>query len=102
MSKAFSELGIKSKNLIGPKISIEEVLGKKIEIIDYRIGESKINRNPLLTLQILYEGEMRIIFTGSAALREDIEKIPKEEFPGINTTIIKVKIKDKPEWYQFT
>jgi hypothetical protein len=44
---------------------------------------------------------MRIIFTGSAVLREDIEKVPKEDF-SITTTIIKVKIKDKPEWYQFT
>lgn len=76
-------------------------MGKKIEILDYRIGESKINRNPLLTLQILHEGEMRIIFTGSAVLREDIEKVPKEDF-SITTTIIKVKIKDKPEWFQFT
>jgi hypothetical protein len=52
-------------------------------------------------MQIIYGGELRVIFTGSAVLREDIEKVSKTDFP-IETTIIKVKVGDKPEWFQFT
>lgn len=99
--KAFSELGIRSKNLTGEKLEITEIINKNITVLDYRAGDSKYSRDgTCLTLQIEYEGEKRVIFTGSRVLLEDIQK-PEVTFP-FTTTIIKVPFKERQFFLKFT
>lgn len=100
--KTFSELGVKSKNLTGDKIEIVDVLDKQITVLDYRAGGSKYSRDGiLLTLQIKYNDETRVIFTGSGVLLEDIKLLPPESFP-FTTTIIKIPINDRKFFLKFT
>jgi len=112
--KPFSGLGIKSKTLTGDKIEIEKVLNHKVKVLAYKIGDSqygKRNTDPkYLSLQILFNDEVRVIFTGSTVLMEDVvevdekQKANNEPF-GFTTTIIEVKAKkDNKEikWYKFT
>lgn len=100
--RAFSELGVRSKNLTGDKIEIVDVLDKQITVLDYRSGDSKYSRDGiLLTLQIKFEEETRIIFTGSGVLLDDIKKLPLEAFP-FTTTIIKIPINEKKFFLKFT
>lgn len=100
--KAFSELGVRSKNLTGDKIEMVDVLDKEIIVIDYRSGDSKYSRDgTLLTLQIKYNDETRVIFTGSGVLLEDIKKLPIEAFP-FTTTIIKIPINERKFFLKFT
>lgn len=101
-TRTYSQLNIRSKNLTGVKIELEQLIDKKITIIDYRTNDSKFSREGIcLTIQIEYEGEKRVIFTGSGVLREDIEKTNREDFP-FTTTIIKVPFKDKQFFFKFT
>ncbi len=110
----FSGLGIKSKTLTGNKIAIEDVLDHKIKIIAYKISDSqygKRNTEPkYLCLQIKFNDEIRVIFTGSTVLMEDIikaeelQKANNEKF-GFYTTIIRVtaqKDNKQIKWYKFT
>lgn len=100
--KAFNELGVKSKNLTGDKIEIVEVLDKQIEVLDYRVKESKYSREGMcLTLQIRYQGKIWVIFTGSKVLLEEIESL-KGEWEAFTTTIIKVPFKEKQFFLKFT
>lgn len=96
------QLGIKSKNLTGDKIDITSVLDKEITVIDYRTKDSKYSRDgTCLTLQILFEGNTHVIFSGSAVLLGDLEKVPISDFP-FTTTIIKVVIDNKKFFLKFT
>lgn len=98
----FSQLGVQSKNLTGVKIEIEKVLDKIITVFDFRVNGSKFSRDGMcLSIQIEYENDKRVIFTGSAVLLEDIEKIPKEGFP-FTTTIVRIPFKEKQFFYKFT
>jgi hypothetical protein len=100
--KAFSELGVKSKNLTGDKIEIVDIIDKEITVLDYRVKDSKYSRDGMcLTLQIQYNGETRVIFSGSGVLLEDIEKLPKEAFP-FTTTIKKIAFKERQFFLKFT
>ncbi|QTE37511.2 hypothetical protein J3L18_00135 [Mucilaginibacter gossypii] len=99
--KTFSSLGVRSKNLTGEKITIEEILDKPVTVLDYRVGDSKFNRNEYLTLQILYEEKTRVLFTGSGVLKEDLEKLSKEDFPFIST-IVKIPFNEKQFFFKFT
>lgn len=75
---------------IGEKIKIDEIVGKVIQVIAYKTGESKYkkaNCERCLTLQIKYNDEDRIVFTGSNVLIEQIEKY-KDELP-FETVIVK-------------
>lgn len=87
--------------MTGAKIEIEKVLDKSVTVLDYRIGDSKFNRNEYLTLQILFEGETRIIFTGSGVLKEDLEKLKRDDFP-FQTTIVRIQFNEKQFFFKFT
>jgi hypothetical protein len=92
-------LGIRSKNLTGDKIDIVDVIDKEITVIDYRVKDSKYSRDGFCTtLQIKFNGEIRVIFTGSGVLRQDIEALPREAFP-FTTTIIKIPFKDNKQFF---
>jgi hypothetical protein len=98
--KKFSELGIRPKTLTGEKIAKEDILGKEITVLAFRVEESKFNRknedSECLHLQIEFEGKTRVAFLGSAVLIDQIRQVPEQEFP-FKTTIIK-----EMKWYKFT
>ncbi len=99
--KKFSQFNIEveSNSFTGDKIKIERVLNKQIEVIAYKIEDSKFKEKgngKCLTLQIKIKEEMHIVFSGSVTLMQQIEKVSKEDFP-FESTIIKDN-----DRYQFT
>lgn len=99
ITKRFAELGIKyeADNLLGEKIKIAKVLGKEIIVKAYKITKSKYEKSEYcLTIQIELNGEQKVIFTGSTALKSQIEQVNKDDFP-FTTTIENIN-----ETYQFT
>jgi len=73
----------------GDKIHINDVINMEINIIAYRVADSKYTDRKCLTLQIEFENNKHIIFTGSTVLIDQLEKY-KEQLPFI-TTIRKIK-----------
>lgn len=95
--KKFSDFGIKaeSTSFIGPSIEIQDILNQEILVLDYRIEPSKHPKKPgdmCLHLQIKYENQLRVVFSGSVYLQQMIQKVPPGEdgFP-FDTIIIKEK-----------
>jgi len=98
-NKRFSELGIIVKNeaFSGKKMNIINILNTEIIVKNYKINKSKFeNSKDCLTIEFELNGEDRIVFTGAATLKKQIELINKEDFPFI-TKISKVN-----NSYQFT
>jgi len=97
--KRFSDFAADEINtLTGDKIKIEEILGKEIVVIGYKITDSKYQRkdnDKVLTLQFKLDGENRILFTGSNVLMEQIGKY-KDEIPFLT------KIEKVNKFYTFT
>lgn len=100
----FSELGIappETMAMIGPKIDINKLIGRKIIVHAFSINPSKIKdkeNTTCLWMQIsLDDGSKRVCFSGSNYLQQMIKQIRPEEFP-VRTTIVK---KDNDS-YQFT
>ncbi len=99
--KKFSDFQIKPvlKGMVGEKIKISKILNKEIEVIDFRIDDSKYGAggNKCLCIQFKMDGVDRVVFTGSKILMEVIEQIPKSTgFPFITTII------EDNERYEFT
>lgn len=99
--KKFSDFNIiaEPNGFTGDKIKIERILNKAIEVIAYKIEDSKFKEKgngKCLTLQIKIKEEQHIVFTGSINLMQQIEKVGKEDFP-FETIIIKGN-----DRYQFT
>ena len=82
--KKFSDFAKEDSVMSGDKIKIGDIVGKEIEIIDYKIGSSKFEGKKLLTLQIKLNNEDRVIFTSSGVLIDQSEKY-KNEMPFIAT-----------------
>ena len=96
--KRFSDFATESSAITGDKIKIEEVLDKEIEVVGYKISDSRFAKgknDKVLTLQFNLNGEGRILFTGSSVLMEQIEKY-KDELPFVAT------IKRVNKFYTFT
>ena len=94
--KKFSDFAKDDEIMSGDKIKIGDVAGREIEIVGYKIGDSKFEGKKLLTLQIKLNGEDRVVFTSSGVLIDQTQKY-KNEMPFI-TTIEKVNNK----FYSFT
>lgn len=98
--KQFKDFGIKPtlQSLVGEKIKIDRILNREITVYDYRLEDSKFGKNnsKCLYMQIGVGEEKRVVFTGSKALIETIEQVPKNEFPFV-TTITK-----ENERFEFT
>lgn len=87
----FKSFGITPKlsTFTGDKIKIERILNTEIQVLAYKIDESKVKKDTkLLTIQIEKSGIKHIIFTGSTILQQMIEAVPKDKFP-FTTTIVK-------------
>jgi hypothetical protein len=95
----FKELGIKvtSRPFVGDSIKIDRILNKEITVLHFKITDSNKKAGTLcLHLQIEYEGQKRVFFTGAMALLEAIQKVPQEKFP-FTATIVK-----ENDRYEFT
>lgn len=84
--KDFSELEIESDsdNLSGEKIKIKKIFNEPIIVKKFKIVKSKYEEKgngKCLYLQIMHNGIERLLFTGSVALQESLQRIPEESFP---------------------
>jgi hypothetical protein len=72
----FSDFKDKTFPLDGEKISINEVLNKRLKYKDFRVGKSKYEDkgDVCLTVQVEYNGENRVFFTGSSVLTNIFQK----------------------------
>jgi hypothetical protein len=96
--KRFSDFATVNTTIIGDKIKIEDVLGKEIEVIGYKMNESKYKKkdnDKVLTLQFRLNGEDKILFTGSNVLMDQVETY-KDELPFL------AKIEKVNKFYTFT
>lgn len=97
----FSDLNIEidAAPFAGEKIKINRVLNKEIEVIDFELNESKFQsgkNRKCLKLQIRFDDELRVIFTGSILLIKAMQKVKKEMLP------FKTVIVETNGFYQFT
>lgn len=88
----FKDFGIKpqTKSFDGDKIKMDKILNKQILVEEYKINPSKFNERgsgKLLTMQIYFENQKRIVFSGSANLMEMIDRVPKDKFPFFATIV---------------
>lgn len=79
----------------GDKLKINDVLGKEIEILNYKISDSKYSDKNCLTIQFLLNNKKHIIFTGSSVLSDQC-KLYEKEMPFIAT------IKKIDKYYTFS
>jgi hypothetical protein len=84
--KQFSDLGIKppSDQMTGEKIKISKILNCDITVTNFKIGDSKFQKNKsgkCLVLQIELKGERRVVFTGSDVLIKMIQQVRTEDMP---------------------
>ncbi len=88
--KSFKDLGItvETKAFTGEKISVDKIINCEIIVHGYKVEKSKINTRNCLHIQIEYKSEMRLVFTGSIVLEEQLKQVPSSGFP-FKTTIIK-------------
>jgi len=69
----------------GDKVKIADIIDKEIEVIDFRIDDSKLKQDEkCLKLQFIFENEKRIVFTGSNVLMDQCVKY-KHELPYLAT-----------------
>lgn len=80
--KRFSQIKHKDdRSFEGDSITMEEVLNKDIDLMAFKIGPSKQERGiDCLTMQIVFNGEKRVIFTGSSVLMDKCKEY-EEELP---------------------
>jgi hypothetical protein len=91
--RKFSDLGIKPPcdSMTGEKIKISKILNREITVINYKIENSKFQKNKsgkCLCLQVEIDQEKRVVFTGSDVLITMIQHVKKEDMP-FSCTIIK-------------
>jgi hypothetical protein len=96
----FKDFGIKpsTKGMVGEKIKINKILNREISVNNFKIECSKFEKGTgkCLHIQIVIDGEERIVFTGSGSLIEQIEMVPKDKFPF--KTIIVRQMNDRFEF----
>lgn len=81
----FSEFAKEQLPMPGVKKRLDEILGKQITVVDYRLRKSKHrDGSQCLQLQFLLDDEICILFTGSSVLINQIERnIGQIPFDGI-------------------
>lgn len=72
------------KHFVGEKISISKIINKEIEILNYKIDDSKkCEGGKCLTLQLRYAGENRVLFTGAQFLIKQMIQVSISQLPVI-------------------
>ena len=96
----FKNLGVEldSAPMLGEKIKINKIINQEIEVLDFEVNTSKFEKSgpKYLKLQIRFNGETRVVFTGANLLIKAAQKINKEQLP-FATIII-----EQNGFYQFT
>ncbi|MEJ0030914.1 MAG: hypothetical protein WDO15_11315 [Bacteroidota bacterium] len=96
---SFKDFNIKTKinSFVGDKIQVTKILNMQVKVVAFKIEPSKKKEGTdFLTLQIEKSGELRIVFTGSRVLIDQIRQVPEEKFPFTTT------IRRDNEYYEFT
>ena len=78
--KRFSDFAQEEQSLDGEKLQIDAILKEEITITAFRIKSSKYGKNKsgkYLTLQFKIKDDVKIVFTGSDVLINQIEKYLK-------------------------
>lgn len=86
----WSELNIEppqSKHFVGDKIKVARIINCEIEVIAFKIEDSRQNDKKCLTMQIKYAGELRVIFTGAQYLIKQIEQVKTEQLPFVSKIV---------------
>lgn len=92
----FSDFVEELKSLDGDKKKIEEILNREILIIDFKVKDSKKQRDSLyVTIQFKIDDVNHIVFTGSNVLINQLEKY-KDHVPFYAT------IKQIDRYYTFS
>lgn len=89
--KNFSDFNIEPvlNSFVGDSLLIDEIINLPITIIDFVIEDStKKIGTKRLKIQLEKNGKKFIHFSGSMILRQQIEKVKKEDFP-FKTTIVR-------------
>ena len=89
--KKFSDFGIKTsvQNFVGDSIKVSRILNRDIVVHDFKIEDSKFGVGKKCLYVQISVGELKhVVFSGSVALAEMIQQVPKEDFP-FETKIIK-------------
>jgi len=80
--KRFSDFAVAHQPLDGTKCSINEVLNREIQVLGYKLKESKYRdgsgSGQCLTLQFELDGDRMVLFTGSQVLSEQIQAYQHE------------------------
>jgi len=80
--KKFSDFAQEPGPLDGPKVKIDDLLNKEIEILTYRLAESRYSKNSsgkYATVQFSgNDGVKQVFFSGSDILIEQLEKYQSE------------------------
>lgn len=95
----FKDFNIPPKvgSFVGDKISVKKLFGVEIKVLEFKVAPSKQKPGTeCLTLQIEKAGELRVVFTGSTILTDQIKRVPKENFPFVTT------IKGDNDYFEFT
>jgi hypothetical protein len=73
----FSDFASEPATLAGDKVRIDDILNIEIEILGYRLNDSKYPKNSegkCLTIQFRLKGELKIVFTGSIVLTRQMQQ----------------------------
>jgi len=73
----FSDFADEPRSLEGEKIKIDDILNQDIEILQYRLLDSKYPKSDssqCLTIQFRINGKVMIFFTGSNVLIKQMKK----------------------------
>lgn len=99
---SFSQFNIKitSQAFEGDKIKMSKILNREIVVHHFKLEDSKVFKEKgsgkCLYLQISFNQQKHIVFTGSSWLIETIQQVPETGFP-FTTTIV-----EENERYLFT
>jgi len=76
--KRFADFAEEHKPLEGDKVKINDILNKEIEVTGYSVKQSQYKEKDYLTLQFKIDGNLKILFTGSGVLINQLEKYENE------------------------
>jgi len=96
--KRFNDFAREVRPIEGAKIKIDDIINREILVKDYKVRPSRYEKkdcDKCLTLQFELEGVLRVLFTGSNVLIDQIEKY-RHEIPFLTT------LKKIDRYYTFT
>jgi hypothetical protein len=79
--KRFSDFAQEEKPLDGVKVKLDDIVNKEIEIKVFKLANSNFSKNKngnYAIIQFVCEGELKVLFTGSDVLIDQLEKYKRE------------------------